>query len=301
MSDSETEDNGVYGFIPKKKCSQIRGCGDLFIYLKQNPKTFVSAITFVTSLTCVLLVGIAYSVKFHPVSCYFIAGIAGIVSNLYGFCHFRTLMNLKKEVDVYSNNNIKFQAENTLLTKEVNRFSSAKDELKDTRGRIRDAIKRQEVNLKKFRQLNVNLEATGKQNLELLGNLNSMASRMETKWKDQLFSKERKILHVCFDRFDWENNLDGITRKQFTEFKLTLPMEYQLRLTRAGDWKTIAGDDGILQLDEFVELLDNFAQDVVTQQHEVRMSQTLDNDDLKEFQTFAPDTGNTNDNDNDGY
>eukprot|EP01084_Bolivina_argentea_P096113 172789_1 len=268
MSDSETEDNGVYGFIPKKKCSQIRGCGDLFIYLKQNPKTFVSAITFVTSLTCVLLVGIAYSVKFHPVSCYFIAGIAGIVSNLYGFCHFRTLMNLKKEVDVYSNNNIKFQAENTLLTKEVNRFSSAKDELKDTRGRIRDAIKRQEVNLKKFRQLNVNLEATGKQNLELLGDLQSMADKMETKWKAGLISKERKVLHVCFDRFEWEVDYDGITREQFTQFKMTLPPEYQLRLTRAGGWNSIVGDDDILQLDMFVELLDNFAQDLVEQNYD---------------------------------
>eukprot|EP01084_Bolivina_argentea_P108054 193125_1 len=32
--------------------------GDFFIYLKQKQNTFVSAITFVTSITCVLLVGI---------------------------------------------------------------------------------------------------------------------------------------------------------------------------------------------------------------------------------------------------
>ncbi len=72
---------------------------NVVIYLfKQNPRTFVSAITFVTALTCVLLVGVAYSINFHPNSCYFIAGVAGIVSNLYGFCHFRTLMNLKKKL-----------------------------------------------------------------------------------------------------------------------------------------------------------------------------------------------------------
>ncbi len=76
-------------------------------------------------------------------------------------------------------------------------------ELKDTRGRIQQAIRRQEVNLQKFRQLNVNLEATGKQNLELLGNLQSMAVNMETKWKDPLFLKERQIF-FCFDRFEWE-------------------------------------------------------------------------------------------------
>lgn len=281
MGDSDSEDgrDRAYTFIPKKKCSQIRGCGDLYIYLKQNPRTFVATMTFVTTLTAVMLLGISYSINFHPNSCYFVAGIAGIVSNLYGFCHFRTLMNLKKEVDVYSTNNKKFQEENSLLSAEVNRFSHCKTELKDTSHRIRDAIKRQEVNLSKFRQLNVNLQATGKQNLEILGNLNEMAKKMENKWKEQLYSKERKILHVCFDRFEWEDNADGITREQFTQFKLTLPMEYQLRLTRAGDWKEIAGDDGILQLDEFVELLDKFAMEEVDQKDIKAISQKSNDND----------------------
>ena len=123
--DDDSEDGDLY-IIPKKKCVDIRGCADLYIYLKQNPKTFVAAVTFVTSLTCVLLIGVAYTIDFHRNSCYFVAGIAGIVSNLYGFCHFRTLMSLKKEVDVYSTNNKKFAEENNLLSKEVNRFSIAK-------------------------------------------------------------------------------------------------------------------------------------------------------------------------------
>jgi len=281
MGDSDDEDNSFNIVIPKKKCSQIRGCGDLFIYLKQNPKTFVATLTFVTSLTCVLLLGVAYMINFHPNSCYFVAGVAGIVSNLYGFCHFRTLMSLKKEVDVYSTNNKKFAEENGLLSAEVSRFSTAKDELKDTRTRISEAIKRQEVNLGKFRLLNQNLQATGKQNLEILGNINEMAQKMENKWREELIKKERKILHVCFDRFEWEDDADGITREQFTQFKLTLPMEYQLRLTRAGDWQQIAGDDGILQLDEFIELLDNFAEDVAEQKHEKRVSSAINPDDLK--------------------
>ena len=108
--------------------------------------------------------------------------------------------------------------------------------------------------------------------MELLQNLNSMAVKMENKWRDELIKKERKILHVCFDRFEWEGDNDGISREQFTQFKLTLPMEYQLRLTRTGDWKQIAGEDGILQLDEFIDLLDSFADDIATQKHDKRMS-----------------------------
>eukprot|EP01084_Bolivina_argentea_P096111 172786_1 len=285
-------------FIPKIKCNDIQSCSSFILYLRQHQHLSTVSL-YVGLLFVILAIAVVYALDIEREVSYWIAGACGIVVSLWQLHSFRTLLNKKKEIDVYSSNNKRFAEENKLVMQEVNKFSSAKDELKDTRTRIKAAIARQEINLQKFRQLNVNLEASGKENLELLANLQSMAVRMETKWKDQLFLKERKILHVCFDRFDWEDNLDGITQKQFTEFKLTLPMEYQLRLTRAGDWKTIAGDDGILQLDEFVELLDNFAQDVVTQQHEVRMSQTLDNDDLKEFQTFAPDTGNTNDNDND--
>jgi len=283
--DEQEDDDFSYDFIPKKKCTDIRGCGDLYIYLKQNPRTFVATITFVTSLTAVLALGVSYAIGFHPNSCFFVAGAAGIVSNLYGFCHFRTLLNLKKEVDVYSTNNKKFAEENSLLSKEVNRFSQAKDELKDTSSRIKEAIKRQEISLAKFRQLNINLEATGKKNLEILGDLNKMADKMEDKWKEELIKKERKILHVCFDRFEWEDGADGISRHQFTQFKSTLPLEYQLRLTKTGDWKQIAGDDGILQLDEFIDLLDNFAEDVVQVKHEKNMTtlHQLNSNDLEEI------------------
>eukprot|EP01084_Bolivina_argentea_P039046 72173_1 len=189
MSDSDTEIDGVYGFIPKTKCSQIRGCDDLFIYLKQNPRTFVSTIAFVTELACVLLVTVAYSSNFHSNVCYSIAAVAGIASSLYGFCHFRTLMNLKKkEVAVYSTNNKKFAEETTLLNKEINRFSSAKHELQDTCERTQDAIRQQEVNFQKNRQLSVNLEATGIKMDQLFA---KVRKKIETTGKAQLFAKKK--------------------------------------------------------------------------------------------------------------
>lgn len=120
--------------------------------------------------------------------------------------------------------------------------------------------------------MNKNLEATGKQSLEILSNLNGMANKMSTKWKDQLFAKERKILHVCFERFEWQNDATGITQTQFNEFKMTLPMDYQLRLTKQGDWRQIAGNDGILQQDEFIELLDNFASEKIEIEYVKKMS-----------------------------
>merc|ERR1712228_1067141 len=155
---------------------------------------------------------------------------------------------------------------------EVSRFSKAKDELKETRVRIKNAIERQQVNLGKFRQLNENLKVIGNENLKNLGNLNETAMKAESKWKEQLVRKERKILHVCFDKFEWHENKDGITQEQFNQFKMTLPMDYQLRLTQTGNWQQLAGDDGILQLDEFIDLLDRFAEEKIEIEYEKKLS-----------------------------
>lgn len=49
----------------------------------------------------------------------------------------------------------------------------------DTRERIRDAIEKQEVNLSKFRVLNENIQATGKETVGLLGDLTGIPKENE--------------------------------------------------------------------------------------------------------------------------
>ena len=128
MSDNSDEENdGIYSYFPKKRCSEIRGCGDFYIYLKQNPRTFLAATTVLSSLAIILFVGISYSINFHPNTCYFTSGLVGIITNLYLFCHFRTLISLKQEVDQYSSNNENFAKENGQLKTECDRFTLAKD------------------------------------------------------------------------------------------------------------------------------------------------------------------------------
>lgn len=247
----------------------------------------MAAVTFFTSFSAVVFIAVCYAVEWYQSELFVVAGIAGFISNLYGFFHFRTLMSLKAAVDKYSKNNLKFAAENQSLNVEVNRFSQAKTELSETQKRIRESVKRQEVSLVKFRQLNNNLKATGGKNLDLIKDLHEMSLKMERQWKEQLIKKERKILNVCFERFGWVGGNDGLSRQQFTEFKMTLPMEYQLRITKAGDWQSIAGDDGILQLDEFTEFLDKFAEDVVGEKRE-RMNSEADPNTIATMNSEAP-------------
>eukprot|EP01084_Bolivina_argentea_P173076 299764_1 len=230
------------------KLSQIRGCSDLFIYLRQD---CLSTFIFVTALTCVLLAGIAYSINFHPDSCYLIAGVAGIVSNLYGFCHFRRVISLNKQNTKFSKLNDKLAHENEGLKAEVNRFTDNKNDLKDTSKTIQKEINKQNENLEKFEQLNKNLEATGKQNLELLGDLKTVSSKMEEQLQSELHKKDRKILIECFERFEWDDDNDLITQDKFKQFKATLPIEYQQRFVEINDWKTI--EDGGLLFHAFVD------------------------------------------------
>ena len=145
-------------------------------------------------------------------------------------------------------------------------------ELAHTRRRIKDAIKKQEENLDKFRVLNDNIQASGKETVGMLGDLNKMADKMETKWKEELVKKERKILTMCFDQFAFSDGNDGITNKQFLAFKHTLPMRYQERLTRLGHWGDIAGDDGIMQVNEFRKVLDAFTEDEIEEEFQKRRS-----------------------------
>merc|ERR1719336_491771 len=56
---------------------------------------------------------------------------------------------------------------------------------------------------------------------------------------------------------------EGLSFEEFQEFKSHLPMAYQLRMAKLGTWQQIAGDDGVLQFDEFQELMDNFVDQVV--------------------------------------
>eukprot|EP01084_Bolivina_argentea_P096124 172809_1 len=95
---------------------------------------------------------------FYKSTCYLLAGIAGVISNIYIMFQFRKGQQKKHEADAFLINHMRLFDENALLLNEVSRFSAAKSELKDTHNRIQAAMKRQKANLQKFHQLNVNLE-----------------------------------------------------------------------------------------------------------------------------------------------
>jgi len=52
---------------------------------------------------------------------------------------------------------------------------------------------------------------------------------------------------------------NGLTERTFNEFLQELPVRYQARFRKMGDFKQLAGDDGILDVQEFKTILDKMA------------------------------------------
>lgn len=117
------------------------------------------------------------------------------------------------------------------------------------------------LNIEKLGSLNENLKTMGTKKKQGISKLHDMSARMCDKWRDQLVKKQKRILNICFERFQFEKGKDGITHEQYINFRRLLPLAYQLKLAKKGHWSVIAGEDGILQYSEFVELMDDFAEE----------------------------------------
>ena len=131
------------------------------------------------------------------------------------------------------------------------------------RRKIRKALKRQRKNIAKFRNLNGNLSAVGKNSLKAIGNLNAMVANMQRRWAEELKRKERKVLAVIFDRVELQDDAAGLDINEWQQFREFLPPEYQMRMNRMGTWDEISGGDGLLEFHEFQVLMERFVDDVV--------------------------------------
>ena len=56
--------------------------------------------------------------------------------------------------------------------------------------------------------------------------------------------------------YEYESDHDGISHEEWKRFKSSLPMEYQLILDKLVSWHELTGDDGILWLNDFIDLMD---------------------------------------------
>jgi len=191
---------------------------------------------------------------------YVMAGIAGSVTGIYGFYHFRLLIALREQVEKFIKLNDNFKQENSAVVQEVNKLQNASTQLRSTEDALRQSTEKQKENLHVLNELNNNLSNVSSNNSEALSKIQALSKNMVIKWKDQLLSHERDMISKVFDQFEFKDNSSGLNEQEFGEFLSTLPVRYQARFRKMGDFKKLAGDDGILDFDEFKTVLDKMAE-----------------------------------------
>ena len=79
--------------------------------------------------------------------------------------------------------------------------------------------------------------------------------------QESLIRHEKEILNKVYDHLEWKDDKDGLTKEEFDEFLAALPQSYRERFDEYGQkFEQMAGDDGILDYNEFTQLVDKFAE-----------------------------------------
>merc|ERR1712048_1452477 len=154
--------------------------------------------------------------------------------------HFRILLGLKEQVDKMSSLNRKFRAENAALQQEVDKLSRASEQLSSVESGLKESNRRLKENVEKFKK--------------------SSEQVMRT-MQESLIRHEKDILNKVFDHMEFGDNKPGLSKEEFAGFWKQMPNSYALRWEKTGQtFEEIAGDDGVLDYQEFTAMCDQFAE-----------------------------------------
>ena len=169
-------------------------------------------------------------------------------------------------MDKYAKNNRKFKKENAMLKQEVNRLSRAQQELGATHDRLKETTKQYAENIEKFKNLDEKLSKLADDNIAGLEKLQEMSREVQDSIQKELVQHERDILMRVQESMEFGDDQEGLSHDEFKKFINALPQEFQDRfnaMDKTGNndfgFSQIAGDDGIIDMDEFTQLCDQFA------------------------------------------
>jgi len=74
---------------------------------------------------------------------------------------------------------------------------------------------------------------------------------------------KKGILNKVYDHFEYKDDKEDMSEQEFNEFLDALPTEYRKRFQVMGKtFKDLAGDDNMMQYEEFKNLVDAWADEV---------------------------------------
>ena len=179
---------------------------------------------------------------------------------LYGARHFRMLLGLKVEVDRYGKLNENFKEENQKLHREVDRLSRAHDELAAIQQRLQETTKGYAENIEKFRNIDETLRKLAEDNIEGVEKLKELSQHVQESMHDELVQHERDILHKVMEALEFQDSKEGLNEEEYNKFIGLLPLSFQRRFSNMNyTFDQISGPDGILDIEDFRKLADEFA------------------------------------------
>jgi len=245
------------------KISEVKSLKDLCLWFIKDPISRWPLVFFLVSFVSIILWLIIYLAAGN--GGYVIAGIAGCSTAAYGFNHFRILMALREQVDVFAKQNKLFKCENMAVVKEVNKLEQASIQLRTMESTLRESTEKQKENLHNLNQLNQNLSTLGGVNNDAMNRLQDMSKKMASQWKTQLVKHERDLLFSVYEQHEFKDNQAGLQEDEYRQFLEALPLKYQQRFHKMGTFKELAGDDGILDSEEFKSILDKMSEQEIEQ------------------------------------
>merc|ERR1712154_532040 len=189
-----------------------------------------------------------------------LSGLCAFILACYGANHFRILLGLKEQVDKFAKNNARFKRENAAIKQEVNKLSKAQQELGATADRLKETTTSYQENISKFKALDDKLGKLADDNIAGLEKLQEMSKTVQDSIQKELIQHQRDILMRVQETMEFGDDTDGLNEDEYNRFIAYLPIGFQNRFKEMeAEFVDIAGDDGVLDLDEFTKICDEFA------------------------------------------
>merc|ERR1719385_97141 len=245
---------------PPKRAGGICAPWKWFLEKPLQRKSFIMFL-IPAALTVVWL--IMFITSAGGATAYILAGVAAIIMSALGANHFRILLALKEEVDRMSRLNQDFRRENMQLQQEVDKLGRAREQLSSVEAGLKESNRKLKENVEKFRKLDENLKKLADSNIEGLEKLQKSSQQVMKTMQENLIRHEKQILMKVFDHLDLkEKEKDGLTKEEFENFWTQMPSSYVQRWEAMGQtFEDIAGDDGVLDYNEFMGMCDKFAEE----------------------------------------
>eukprot|EP01084_Bolivina_argentea_P028074 52213_1 len=193
------------------------------------------------------------------------ATLSAFVLAIYAATHFRAVLGLKTHCDKMKMANEEFQYTNDVLQSKIVKLNRAISELSSLHDRLQNTTREYKINVEKFKMIDEKLRELAKHNISDMKNLQEVSKRIQDTMRQELLTHEFSILVTVKEIMEFDEDKQGVNESEFHEFVSKLPKYFQDEVYNSEQkFPDLASEDGIIYMDEFSTLMDNFAVHLAT-------------------------------------